>query len=94
MVSRIANFFSPLESQVAPDKTSSSSSHTATPAIEGVQLRSQYNASSDQQLSMEEEEEVRHPYIHVSQRQEPLLISIDRLHSACSLVDWEVPPVT
>ncbi|KAI4267955.1 MAG: hypothetical protein L6R38_008018 [Xanthoria sp. 2 TBL-2021] len=64
VVSRIANFFSPLESQVAPDKTSSSSSHTATPAIEGVQLRSQYNASSDQQLSMEEEEEVRHPYIH------------------------------
>ncbi|KAL8993827.1 MAG: hypothetical protein Q9169_006055 [Polycauliona sp. 2 TL-2023] len=64
VVSRIANFFSPLESPVAPDKNSSSPSHSATPAIEGTQRSSPQNAWSDQQLSMEEEEEVRHPYIH------------------------------
>lgn len=67
VVSRIANFFSPLEPQVAPEKPSSSSSPTATPAIEGDHLRSLRNATSDRQLSMEEEEKVRHPYIHVSQ---------------------------
>lgn len=76
VVSKIANFFSPLEPQVAPDKPSSSSSHTATLAIEGDQLRSLRNATSDRQLSMEEEEKVRHPYIHVSHGQEPLMISI------------------
>ncbi|KAL8847804.1 MAG: hypothetical protein Q9221_007156 [Calogaya cf. arnoldii] len=64
VVSRIVNFFSPLESQVAPDKNSASSSNSATLVIERGQLRGLHNARSDQQLSMEEEEEVRKPYLH------------------------------
>ncbi|KAL8858923.1 MAG: hypothetical protein Q9178_004602 [Gyalolechia marmorata] len=64
LVSRIANIFSPLQPQVAPDKSSSPSSQLASAALEGGQLRRPRNARLDQKLSMEEEEEVRHPYIH------------------------------
>ncbi|KAL9633704.1 MAG: hypothetical protein Q9204_003288 [Flavoplaca sp. TL-2023a] len=64
LVSKITKLFSPLDSQVAPDKDSTFSSYPATGAIEAAELRSLHNARSNQQFSMEEEEEVRHPYIH------------------------------
>ena len=66
LVSRIANIFSPLQPQVVPDKSSSPSSQSASTSLEGGQPRRLRNARLDQNLSMEEEEEVRHPYIHVS----------------------------
>ena len=65
LVSKITKLFSPLDSQVAPDEDPTLSSYPATASIEAAQLRSLHNARSNQQLSMEEEEEVRHPYIHV-----------------------------
>lgn len=66
LVSKITKLFSPLDSQVAPDKDSTLSSYPATATIEAAQLRSLHNARSNKQPSMEEEEEdVRHPYIHV-----------------------------
>ncbi|KAI4271048.1 MAG: hypothetical protein LQ337_006284 [Flavoplaca oasis] len=65
LVSKITKLFSPLDSQVAPDKDSTLSSYPATATIEAAQLRSLHNARSNKQPSMEEEEEdVRHPYIH------------------------------
>ncbi|KAL8929993.1 MAG: hypothetical protein Q9172_000225 [Xanthocarpia lactea] len=64
LVSRIANIFSPLQPQVAPDKSSNPSTQLASTALEEGQLRRLHNARLDQKVSMEEEEEVRHPYIH------------------------------
>ncbi|KAL8675451.1 MAG: hypothetical protein Q9168_000152 [Polycauliona sp. 1 TL-2023] len=64
VVSRIANFFSPPESPVVPDDNPSSSSHPTTFVINQDRHSSPHYARSNQQLSMEEEEEVRHPYTH------------------------------
>ncbi|KAL8899320.1 MAG: hypothetical protein Q9207_006258 [Kuettlingeria erythrocarpa] len=64
LASKIANIFSPLQEQLAPnDESSSRSQLTTAPTHENVRRRLR-DVQPKRRLSMEEEEEVRHPYIH------------------------------
>lgn len=69
LTSRIANLFSPLQSQLAPDDQSLSLAQFTTKHPGGRLPTPFHNAQSDRAFEMAEEEEevdTRHPYIHVS----------------------------
>ncbi len=93
LASKIANLFSPLQAPLAPnDESLSRSQFATTPTHEIVQLRSR-DVQPKRRLSMEEEEEVRHPYIHVSRSLGDPGNLVDKSFSVCWLVELEAHPV-
>lgn len=89
LASKIANLFSPLQAPLAPNDGSLSRSQFATaPTHEKVRPHPR-DVQPKRRLSMEEEEEVRHPYIHVSRSLGDQRNLIDKLFSVCWLAESE-----
>lgn len=66
LASKLANLFSPLQAQLTPNDQSISRSQFASSQPDASHSPDPRHAESRRSFNMEEEEEVRHPYVHVS----------------------------
>lgn len=82
LASKIAHLFSPLQAQHDQAEIPSQ-----LHAAQSDGLLPSRDARSNGKVSMEEEEEVRHPYVHVRKSSRIIVVKVDAVQSVCWLVE-------